>query len=180
MKILAGAEHRDGGEILLDGQPVTIDSPQKAMELGISIIYQEFNLVPYLSAGENIYLGREPRAALPGFVDFKTLYRDAQKVIDALGVRIDARTPVNQLSVAQQQMVEIAKATSKKSQNHRDGRAERDPDRPRTCRAVRPDAATEKSRASASSIFRTGWKRFSRCATGRPSCATELISPQWT
>ena len=115
MKILAGAEHRDGGEILIDGQPVAIESPQKAMELGVSIIYQEFNLVPYLSAGENIYLGREPRAALPGFVDFKTLYRDAQKVIDALGVRIDARTPVNQLSVAQQQMIEIGKATSKKA-----------------------------------------------------------------
>ena len=115
MKILAGAEHRDGGEILIDGKPVSIESPQKAMELGVSIIYQEFNLVPYLSAGENIYLGREPRAALPGFVDFKTLYRDAQQVIDALGVRIDARTPVNQLSVAQQQMIEIGKATSKKA-----------------------------------------------------------------
>ncbi len=115
MKILAGAEHRDGGEILIDGKPVSIESPQKAMELGVSIIYQEFNLVPYLSAGENIYLGREPRAALPGFVDFKTLYREAQKVLDALGVRIDARTPVNQLSVAQQQMVEIGKATSKKA-----------------------------------------------------------------
>ena len=115
MKILAGAEMRDAGEILLNGQPVVIDSPQKAMELGISIIYQEFNLVPYLSAGENIYLGREPRGILPGFVDFRTMYREAQRVIDALGVRIDARAPVNQLSVAQQQMVEIAKATSKKS-----------------------------------------------------------------
>jgi ribose transport system ATP-binding protein len=116
MKILAGAQPRDGGDILINGQPVTIDSPQKAMELGISIIYQEFNLVPYLSAGENIFLGREPRAALPGFVDFKTLYREAQQVIDRLGVRLDARTPVNRLSVAQQQMVEIAKATSRKSQ----------------------------------------------------------------
>ncbi len=115
MKILAGAEMRDEGEILLDGKPVTIDSPQKAMEYGISIIYQEFNLVPYLSAGENIYLGREPRARLPGFVDFRALYQNAQKVIDALGVHIDARSPVNQLSVAQQQMVEIAKATSKQS-----------------------------------------------------------------
>jgi ribose transport system ATP-binding protein len=115
MKILAGAEMRDAGEILLQGHPVTIDTPQKAMELGISIIYQEFNLVPYLSAGENIYLGREPRGRLPGFVDFRTLYREAQTVLDALGVRIDARAPVNQLSVAQQQMVEIAKATSKKS-----------------------------------------------------------------
>jgi len=115
MKILAGAQSKDGGEILLNGVPVHIDSPQKAMSLGISIIYQEFNLVPYLSAGENIYLGREPRAAIPGFVDFKKLYADAQVVLDKLGVKIDARAPVNTLSVAGQQMVEIAKATSKKS-----------------------------------------------------------------
>ncbi len=115
MKILAGAQPKDGGEILLNGQAVTIDSPQKAMELGISIIYQEFNLVPYLSVGENIYLGREPRAVIPGFVDFRKLYADAQAVIDNLGVKIDARTPVNRLSIAQQQMVEIAKATSRKS-----------------------------------------------------------------
>jgi ribose transport system ATP-binding protein len=115
MKILAGAQSKDGGEILLNGQVVQIDSPQKAMSLGISIIYQEFNLVPYLSAGENIYLGREPRAAIPGFVDFKKLYADAQEVLNKLGVKIDARAPVNTLSVAGQQMVEIAKATSKKS-----------------------------------------------------------------
>ncbi len=115
MKILAGAQPKDGGEILLNGQPETIDSPHAAMALGISIIYQEFNLVPFLSAGENIYLGREPRAAIPGFVDFKKLYADAQKTLDDLNLRIDARTPVNQLSVAQQQMVEIAKATSRKS-----------------------------------------------------------------
>ena len=115
MKILAGAQPKDDGEILLNGQPVSIDSPQKAMDLGISIIYQEFNLVPFLSAGENIFLGREPKGVLPGFVDFKTLYAEAQRVLDALGVRIDARTPVNQLSIAQQQMVEIAKATSRKS-----------------------------------------------------------------
>src|SRR5438132_14106804 len=73
MKILAGAQPKDSGEILLHGTPVHIDSPQKAMALGISIIYQEFNLVPYLTAGENIFLGREPRAAIPGFVEFKTL-----------------------------------------------------------------------------------------------------------
>jgi ribose transport system ATP-binding protein len=115
MKILAGAQPGDGGEILLNGHVVHIDSPQKAMELGISIIYQEFNLVPYLTAGENIFLGREPRAALPGFVDFRTLYSEAQQVLNRLGVRIDARAPVNTLSVAQQQMVEIAKATSRKA-----------------------------------------------------------------
>ena len=115
MKILAGAQSKDSGEIYINGKIAAIDSPQKAMSLGISIIYQEFNLVPYLSAGENIFLGREPVGFIPGIVDFKTLYREAQSVIDNLGVQFDARTPVNQLSVAQQQMVEIAKATSKKS-----------------------------------------------------------------
>jgi len=115
MKILAGAETRDAGQILLRGQPVTIDSPQRAMDLGINIIYQEFNLVPHLSAAENIFLGREPASAIPGLIDFRKLYREAQRVIDSLGVPIDVRTEVGQLSVAQQQMVEIAKATSRNS-----------------------------------------------------------------
>jgi len=115
MKILAGAETADSGEILLKGSPVQIDSPQKAMDLGISTIYQEFNLVPYLNAAENIFLGREPRAKVPGFVDFRTMYDEAQQVIDRLGVALDIRTPVNRLSIAQQQMVEIAKATSRRS-----------------------------------------------------------------
>ncbi len=115
MKVLAGAHPKDSGTIVLSGQSVEMDSPQKAMDLGVSIIYQEFNLVPYLNAAENIYLGREPRAAIPGFVDFKTMYREAQQVIDRLGVPLDVRAPVNRLSVAQQQMVEIAKATSRRS-----------------------------------------------------------------
>ena len=115
MKILAGAETRDTGDFLINGKPVHIDSPQQAMDLGVNIIYQEFNLVPHLSAGENIFLGREPAAAIPGFVNFRKLYQDAQQVIDALGVRVDARAEVSRLSVAQQQMVEIAKATSRNS-----------------------------------------------------------------
>lgn len=114
MKILAGAQPKDAGEILLDGAPATMDSPLRAMEMGVSIIYQEFNLVPYLNAAENIFLGREPRGRLPGFVDFRTMYREAQAIIDRLGVRMDVRTPVHRLSIAQQQMVEIAKATSRK------------------------------------------------------------------
>ncbi|MBP6965325.1 MAG: sugar ABC transporter ATP-binding protein [Armatimonadetes bacterium] len=113
MKILAGAQPMDSGQILIDGVPAHITSPQKAMELGISIIYQEFNLVPYLNAAENIFLGREPGASIPGFVDFGTMYSEAQAVIDHLGVKLNVRTPVNRLSVAQQQMVEIAKATSR-------------------------------------------------------------------
>ncbi len=114
MKILAGAETRDSGEILLEGKPVQITSPIEAMDLGIGIIYQEFNLVPYMSAAENIFLGREPKASIPGFVNFRKMYDDAQRMIDSLGVKLDVRSPVNRLSVAQQQMVEIAKATSRK------------------------------------------------------------------
>lgn len=115
MKILAGAEPMDSGQIFLEGREVHLDSPQKAIAAGISIIYQEFNLVPYLSAGENIFLGREPGSRLPGFVDFRALYSRADEIIKSLGVRLDVRAPVQELSVAQQQMVEIAKATSQNS-----------------------------------------------------------------
>ena len=115
MKILAGAEKADTGEILLNGRPIHITSPQAAMDLGINIIYQEFNLVPHLSAAENIYLGREPSAAIPGFINFKKLYGDAENVMSSLGVAVDVRAEVSRLSVAQQQMVEIGKATSRNS-----------------------------------------------------------------
>ncbi|CCW34923.1 ABC-type sugar transport system, ATPase component [Chthonomonas calidirosea] len=115
IKILSGVTMADRGEIYIEGKPVVIDNPQKAMDLGISTIYQEFNLVPYLSAAENIFLGREPQGMLPGFVDFKTLYREAQQLMDRIRARFDVRTPVNQLSVAQQQMVEIAKALGRKT-----------------------------------------------------------------
>jgi len=115
MKVLAGAYHADSGSIYLDGKLITIDSPQRAMELGINIIYQEFNLVPHLSVAENIYLGREPQAAVPGFVNSKKMREDAQEVMDNLGAQIDVRTLVHRLSVAQHQMVEIAKATSRRS-----------------------------------------------------------------
>ena len=115
MKILAGAYHADEGQILLNGAPTTIDSPQKAMELGVNIIYQEFNLVPHLNVAENIYLGREPRASIPGFVDGRKMRKDAQAVLDNLGANMDCGMLVQKLSVAQQQMVEIAKATSRQS-----------------------------------------------------------------
>src|SRR5438552_7685430 len=115
MKILAGAEPKSRGEILLEGHPVTIDSPQRAMDLGISIIYQEFNLVPHLSAAENIFLGREPTGPLPGWVNFRQVYGESRRLMGSLGMNLDVRSEVRTLSVAQQQMVEIAKATSRQS-----------------------------------------------------------------
>lgn len=111
MKIISGAVRRDAGIISIDGVPVEITGPRHAQQLGIGIIYQEFNLIPHLTAGENILLGREP-SLLPGLIDQRRLMEDAQKLLNDLGVTIDARTVVRRLSVAQQQMVEVAKALS--------------------------------------------------------------------
>lgn len=114
MKVLAGAYQADAGQILLNGEPVTIHSPLEAQRLGINIIYQEFNLVPQLTVGENIFLGREP-TGIPGFVNSREMHSKAQGLMDGLGAKVSARTPVGRLPVAVQQMVEIAKATSRES-----------------------------------------------------------------
>lgn len=114
MKILAGAQQADSGEIWLDGQSVVMDTPQQALARGVSIIYQELNLIPHLSVAENIFLGREPRR-LPGWADRPKMRRDAQSLMDGLGMNMDVRRQVGALSVAQRQMVEIAKATSRRA-----------------------------------------------------------------
>ena len=111
MKIISGAVARDAGEICVHGAPAEISGPRHAQALGIGIIYQEFNLIPHLTAGENILLGREPRLA-PGVIDQRKLCAAAQQQLDDLGVDIDAGVTVNRLCVAEQQMVEVAKALS--------------------------------------------------------------------
>ena len=110
VRILSGATARDAGEIEMDGSPVDIGGPRGAQRLGISAIYQEFNLVPQLSAAQNIFLGREPARA--GVLDRRQMIADAAALLEGLGVRLDPRTPVQSLGVAQQQMVEVAKALS--------------------------------------------------------------------
>ena len=112
MKILAGAQPADRGDILIGGRPAAVTSPARARELGVSMIYQEFNLSPFLSVAENIFLGREPRIGKTPFIDGARLRRDAEEVLRHMGVTLDVRLPVNRLSVAQMQMVEIAKAVS--------------------------------------------------------------------
>jgi ribose transport system ATP-binding protein len=112
MKILAGAQPMDSGEIMLSEAPVTIYSPHHAQQLGISMIYQEFNLSPYLSVAENIFLGREPRLGRTPFINWKKMYADAREVLGRIRVDLDVRKPVNECSVAQQQMIEIGKAIS--------------------------------------------------------------------
>jgi ribose transport system ATP-binding protein len=111
MKILSGAYRKDSGQIFLRGEEVEIQGPKHAQKLGIGIIYQELNLVPYLTAGENVFLGREPRR-IPGVIDQKALFAAAQEILDRLGLSINARTLVSELGVAEQQMVEVAKALS--------------------------------------------------------------------
>lgn len=110
VKILAGAVRADSGEILVAGKPVAMSTPRQAEALGISVIYQEFNLVPYLSVAENILLGREPTSGIG--IDWRQLRSRAAQVVARLGVELPLNVEVRRLSVAQQQMVEIAKALS--------------------------------------------------------------------
>ena len=110
MKILSGAHRADpGGEILIDGKPVVIDGPQAAKKAGIAIIYQELALAPNLTVAENIYLGSELRR--PGLqIDRRTMEAKCAPILERLGAPFGPRTLVGSLSIAQQQMVEIARA----------------------------------------------------------------------
>jgi ribose transport system ATP-binding protein len=110
VRILAGAVPADRGQILIEGRQVFVNSPRQAETLGISVIYQEFNLVPYLGVAENIMLGREPTRGVG--IDWKALRARAADVLGRLGVDLPLIGEVRRLSVAQQQMVEIAKALS--------------------------------------------------------------------
>jgi ribose transport system ATP-binding protein len=115
MKILAGVHQPDSGEIFIQGSSVRIASPHEAQELGISIIYQELNLLPDLNVAQNVFLGRESRRRL-GLMNDRQQEARAQEILHRLGVDIDPRTRLGRLSVAQQQMVEIAKALSLNAQ----------------------------------------------------------------
>ncbi len=112
MKILSGAYRKDTGRIFVNGREVEISSPSHAQQMGIAIIYQEFNLAPNQSAAANIFMAREPRRSGLGrlLVDRRRMEREAQRYLDMVGARIPASTLVRDLSVAEQQMVEIAKA----------------------------------------------------------------------
>lgn len=109
IRILGGIHARDAGEIQLRGHTVHIASPVQARTLGISLIHQELNQVPALSVAENIFLGREPRRG-PGLVDWPTMYAKTDQLLGELGLAIPARRQLRTLTVAEQQLVEIAKA----------------------------------------------------------------------
>ncbi len=111
MKILSGAYQKDEGDILIEGQPVQIRSSSDAKALGISIIYQELNLIEQLTVAENIFMG-DPIMRNPAMVNWQAMTRKAQDLLDELGIDINARSLIRNLGVAHKQMVEVAKALS--------------------------------------------------------------------
>lgn len=112
MKILTGVYQPDGGEIRVNGSPVEIPDPRKAQDLGISIIHQELFLMNELTAAQNIFIGREPCKGFGIFVDEATMNANAAALFKRMQVDIDPSIEVGELTVARQQLVEIAKALS--------------------------------------------------------------------
>ncbi|WP_336644447.1 sugar ABC transporter ATP-binding protein [Microbacterium sp. USHLN186] len=110
MKILSGIYTRDEGTIIFEGEPVELTSPLQAQQLGITIIHQELNMMPDLTVAQNIYIGREPKAG--PFLSERALNRRTEELLQRLEIKLDPRRKVGELTVAEQQMVEIAKALS--------------------------------------------------------------------
>ncbi len=110
MKVIAGVHAADSGKVLMEGKEVEITSPAKAREMGIAMIHQELSAEQEMSVAENIFLGREPGKF--GFIDYRKMYKDTNDLLNELGIHLDAKAKMKQLRVADQQMVEIAKAIS--------------------------------------------------------------------
>lgn len=115
MKVLTGVYKKDSGNILFKGKEFNVKNPKEAAERGVSIIHQEFNLLPHLTVAQNIYIGREPKKN-KFIIDEKKMIKDTENVLKSLNLSIDPNERVDNLSVAEQQMVEIAKALAFKSE----------------------------------------------------------------
>ena len=111
IKILTGVYTYDEGSIIFDGSPVAFKSTNESQKAGIGSVYQELNMIPYLSVAENIYIGDYPMGKTG--IDWKELYENEQKQLDSLNIDVDAKKQLNELSTAQQQMVSIVRAVSR-------------------------------------------------------------------
>ena len=116
MKVLAGIYPDYTGEIFFKGRPIRMHSPKLARELGIAMVHQELSLVPDLSVAENMFLGREARSRIPGLINRRQIEEQSGEILAEIEAQISPTQKVNQLSVAKQQMVEIAKGISMHSQ----------------------------------------------------------------
>ena len=114
IKIISGVYQRDGGTMLMDGQPVSFRSPADSIAAGIKVVYQELDLVPDLSVAENIFLDKLPHKR-SGLIDWNKLYGETFKLLAGLGLTTDPATKVGDLRVSEQQMVEIARSLSRKA-----------------------------------------------------------------
>ncbi|WP_353608990.1 sugar ABC transporter ATP-binding protein [Labrenzia sp. DG1229] len=114
MKILAGIYRSDAGDLSVDGESVELDSPRAAQDRGIGIIHQELSLMNDLTTAQNIFIGREPRKSF-GRLDESALNRNAAEIFASMNLNLDPKANVGSLTIAKQQMVEIAKALSYKS-----------------------------------------------------------------
>jgi ABC-type sugar transport system ATPase subunit len=115
IKILAGAIQSDSGEIILKGKPIDLHTPADGLKNGISVIYQELLLLPYLTIAENIFLHKEPTNKF-GLINYRKMHDQAKQVLNQLDIKLDTRMLVGQLSIAQQQLVEIAKGLASDAQ----------------------------------------------------------------
>ena len=111
VKVITGVHQPDSGEILMDGEPVHFRNTWETRQAGITAIYQELSLFPDLNVAENIFVGYQPLAA-GRRIDWRKLYKQAEELLNSLGVHLDLKQKARSLSIAQQQMVEIARAFS--------------------------------------------------------------------
>jgi len=109
IKLMTGVYTPSAGQVLLDGAPVVFAGPKEAIAAGIAVVHQEFSTISALTVAENVFLEKEPRNRL-GLVDRRALRRDCRDLLQELGIDLDPDTPLERLSVAEAQMVEIAKA----------------------------------------------------------------------
>jgi len=111
VKVITGVHQPDTGEIYLNDQRIHLADPREATKLGISAIYQELSMFPDLDIAENIFVGRRPTRT-GGLIDWRKMYRESEELLSSLGVHLNLKTKARSLSIAQQQMVEIARALS--------------------------------------------------------------------
>ena len=110
MKIVAGIYSKDNGKLIYKGEEVDVSNPHAAQQMGISMVHQELHLMPHLTAAQNIFIGREPHRGI--LLDENALNDNAQEIFDMMRLKVNPRTKVADMSIAEQQMVEIAKALS--------------------------------------------------------------------
>ncbi len=178
MKVLAGMYQPDEGHIFIDGAPVTMRTPLEAKARGVVLIHQELSLAEEMSVAENIYLGELPRRSF-GRVDWQKLYANAQVILDRLNCKFGPRSRVGDLSIANRQMVEIARALTV------DAKAvvfdEPTASLTDAEKVVLFDIINDlKAQGGGSSTSRTGWMRSSRWPIASRFCATAVIAARWS